>query len=107
MQAGAGRDGDTKILRGERGKRDIHFPCSADREQDWQPCPVDPYSAIRDNHTDILPRVHSHRASSPQGSFQQSVLPFHVSAWTNFCAPLFSHTHYSIGTVEMCDTDTV
>ena len=30
-----------QILRRERGQRIIHFPCSAaDREQDWQPCPV-------------------------------------------------------------------
>ena len=27
------------------------FPCSADHEQDWQPYPVDPYSAICDDHT--------------------------------------------------------
>ena len=30
-----------------------HFPCSADHEQDWQPHPVDPYSAICDDHTYI------------------------------------------------------
>ena len=28
----------------ERGQGNIHFPCSADPEQDWQPYPVDPYS---------------------------------------------------------------
>ncbi|CAN0212227.1 unnamed protein product, partial [Ascophyllum nodosum] len=27
-----------------------YFPCSADHGQDWQPYPVDPYSAICDNH---------------------------------------------------------
>ena len=31
-------------LRRERGQGNIHFPCSADHEQDWQPYPVDPYS---------------------------------------------------------------
>ena len=31
----------------------IHFPRSADHEQDWQPYPVDPYSAICDDHTYI------------------------------------------------------
>ena len=31
-----------------------HFPCSADHEQDWQPYPVDPYSAICDDHKYIL-----------------------------------------------------
>ena len=36
-----------------RGQGNIHFPCSADHEQDWQPYPVDPYSAICDDHTYI------------------------------------------------------
>ena len=31
----------------------MHFPFSADHEQDWQPYPVDPYSAICDDHTYI------------------------------------------------------
>ena len=34
-----------QILRHARGHGNIHFPCSADHEQDWQPYPVDPYSA--------------------------------------------------------------
>ena len=33
-----------QILRRERGQGDIHYPCSADHERDWQPYPVDPYS---------------------------------------------------------------
>ena len=38
-----GRDGTAEpvsgdqILRRERGQGNIHFPCSADHEQDWQP----------------------------------------------------------------------
>ena len=40
-----------QILRRERGQGNVHFPCSADQEQDWQPYPVDPYSAICDDHT--------------------------------------------------------
>ena len=35
-----------QILRDTRGQGNIHFPCSADHEQDWQPYPVDPYSDI-------------------------------------------------------------
>ena len=35
-----------QILRHEPGQRNISFPCSADHEQDWQPCPVDPYSCL-------------------------------------------------------------
>ena len=42
-----------QILRHARGQGKIHFPCSADHEQDWQPYPVDPYSAICDDHTYI------------------------------------------------------
>ena len=33
-----------QILRREREQGNIHFPCSADHVQDWQPYPVDPYS---------------------------------------------------------------
>ena len=42
-----------QILRHEGGQGNIHFPCSADHEHDWQPYPVDPYSAIYDDHTYI------------------------------------------------------
>ena len=50
------RDGTTEpvsrdqILRRERGQGKIHFPCSADHEQDWQPYLVDPHSATCDDH---------------------------------------------------------
>ena len=46
------RDGTVKfvsryqIFRCERGRGKKRFPCSADHEQDWQPYPVDPYSAV-------------------------------------------------------------
>ena len=40
-----------QILRHARGQGNINFPCSADHEQDWQPYPVDPYSAICHDHT--------------------------------------------------------
>ena len=33
-----------QILRRERGQGNIHLPCLADHEQDWQHYPVDPYS---------------------------------------------------------------
>ena len=40
-----------KILRRERGQGNIHFPCSADHGQDWQPYPVNPYSCYMCDHT--------------------------------------------------------
>ena len=39
-----------QILMHERGQGNIHFPCSADHEQDWQPYPVDPYSCYMYDH---------------------------------------------------------
>ena len=42
-----------QIPRHARGQGNVHFPCSADHEQDWQPYPVDPYSAICDDYTYI------------------------------------------------------
>ena len=43
-----------QTLRHERGQGSIHFLCSADHEQDWQPYPVDPYSCYMCYHTYIL-----------------------------------------------------
>ena len=43
-----------QVLRREPGRGNIHFPCPANHEQDWQPDPVDPYPAMREDHTYIL-----------------------------------------------------
>ena len=49
-----------QILRHARGQGNVHFPCSADHEQEWQPYPVDPYSAIIcDDHTYIHTYIHT------------------------------------------------
>ena len=40
-----------QFFRQERGQGNIHFSCSADHEQDWQPYPVDPYSCYMCDHT--------------------------------------------------------
>ena len=50
-QADAGRDGRTRLERPNSQTRTgtekhFHFPCSADHEQDWQPYPVNVYSAM-------------------------------------------------------------
>ena len=49
-----------QILRHVRGQGNINFSCSADHEQDWQPYPIDPYSAICDDHTYIHTYIHSY-----------------------------------------------
>ena len=71
-----------QILRHARGQGNVHFPCSADHEQDWQPYPVDPYSAICDDHTYIRTYfgslVSSMRATNPANvsvQFNGGILP--------------------------------
>ena len=49
-----------QILRHAREQGNIIFPCSADHEQDWQPYPVDPYSAICDDHSFIHTYIHTY-----------------------------------------------
>ena len=56
-----------QILRHARGQVNVHFPCSADHEQDWQPDPVDPYSAICDDHTYIHTYIHTAESPPAQG----------------------------------------
>ena len=56
-------------LRRERGQRNIHFPYSADYEQDWQPYPVDPYHAICDEHTYIHSSTHTSSPLPPKPGF--------------------------------------
>ena len=64
-----------KILRHVRGQGNIHFPCSADPEQDWQPYPVDPYSAICDEHTYIQQHIGEVRSKilNPERGFYRIV----------------------------------
>ena len=54
-QADAGRDSRTCLARpssqARTGTGKYHFRCLADHQQDWQPCLVDPHSAISDDHT--------------------------------------------------------
>ena len=60
-----------QILRRVRGQGNIHFYCSADHEQDWQPYTVDLYSAICDDHTYYLPllfQVHPFLARKAPGA---------------------------------------
>ena len=57
-----------QILRHARGQGNIHFPCSADHEQDWQPYPVDPYSAKCDDHTYTY--INTSRATSIDSDFK-------------------------------------
>ena len=90
-----------QILRHVRGQGNINFPCSADHEEDWQPCPVNPYSAISYDHTYIHTCM-----------YQFLCLSFSTPAIiiSNMC-----YTHSSIGGENreqhtymiMCDTDSI
>ena len=48
-----------QILRRQRGQRNIIFPCLTNDEQDWQRYPIDPYSALSDDHRYIY-TVHTY-----------------------------------------------
>ena len=48
-----------QILKREWGLGKCCFPCSADREQDWQPCQVDQYSLLK--VLDVLTIHNKHR----------------------------------------------
>ena len=61
-----------QILRHARGQWNIHFPCSADHEQDWQPYPVDPYSAICDDHTYTY--IHTYNKGKDQSGKDANLL---------------------------------
>ena len=104
-----------QILRHARGQGNVHFPCSADHEQDWQPYPVDPYSAICDDHTYIhtLPKGtklelgkgahlktpssanHTAAASQPTGRIAKAASWLHLSRVSPALHPPErpSHTH--------------
>ena len=54
-----------QILRRERGEGNIQYPCSADHEQDCQPYPVNPYSAVSDDHTYLFASHEDRVIASP------------------------------------------
>ena len=67
-----------KILRRIRGQGNMNFPCSADHEQDWQPCPVDPYSCYMCDHTYIHGST-GYGCQSCSWSAEQGNIFFHLS----------------------------
>ena len=44
---------DQILKKSEQGQKNVHFSCSADHWQVWQPYTIDPYPAKCDNHTYI------------------------------------------------------
>ena len=87
-QADAGSDGRTRLARpnsqARTGTGECYFPCSADHEQDWQPYPVDPYSAICDDH------AHIHTYIQKNG---KSLAPQTITQYTNFICVCFLLIH--------------
>ena len=80
-----------QILRHARGQGNISFPCSADHEQDWQPYPVDPYSAI------YVMTIHSGTLLRGQGNIngfpcsadhEQDWQPYPVDPYSAICDDL-------------------
>ena len=67
-----------QILRHARGQGNVHFLCSADHDQDWQPYPVDPYSAICDDHT----YIHTYEVLLYSGLYLFEYCCFHLISGT-------------------------
>ena len=78
-----------QILRHVRGQESIHFPCSADHEPDWQPYPVDPYSAVCGDHT--YRHIHIYISVVGDVQMRDSCDPVGVSD----CSPLAIHQSLS------------
>ena len=89
------RDGTTEpisrdqIFRHARGQMNIHFPCSADHEQDWQPYPVDPYSAICDDHTYY---IHSDDRAGLRGYVQFNKY-IYIHTYIHACIHTYIHRY--------------
>ena len=85
-----------QILRHARGQGSVHFPCSADHEQDWQPYPVDPYSALCDDHTyihTVIPLFNS----STVFQYANIMFPWIPSLEANYIHTVYEYTRkYSI-----------
>ena len=71
-----------QILRRVRGQGNIYFPCSADHEQDWQPYPVDLYSAICDDHTCIRESVGAQKCELRRRRWMGKSLAEAAKGWT-------------------------
>ena len=89
-----------QILRRERGQGNIHFSCSADHVQDWQPYPVDPYSRYMCDHTvsHFLP-MRGHAMPHVIGHDQSHLIPQRCQSQPN-CSGHLRHrlqTHLPLG----------
>ena len=100
-----------QILRHEREQGNIHFSCSADHVQDWQPDPVDPYHCYMCDHTLLcmvearsvhVKNTHTHthcRESTGTGPTVLKIIPVTGAASSGMtvtmdqliCASLFLH----------------
>ena len=73
-----------QFLRHELGQGKIHFPCSADHEQDWSSYPVDHSLAICDAHTYIHTIVASSDIFPHNKEFYLQCLLYTVSSVVMF-----------------------
>ena len=84
-----------QILRHARGQGNAHFPCSADHEQDWQPYPVDPYSAICDDHT----YIHTYSAICDDHTYIHTLLyVMTIHTYIHICRTIHTYYRDSAGT---------
>ena len=88
-----------QILRHARGQGNVHFTCSADHEQDWQPYPVDPYSAICDDHT----YIYTYNIAEDPSSVPQTIQDTTVSSLTELKQRVPDQTELRISQIRIVD----
>ena len=86
-----------QIHRRKRGEGNIFFPCSVDHEQDWQPYPVDPYSAMCTYlHLSLCGVMGSIKCRGRSGILPATYCFFlhPIKGHLQFCSTFFSFTEF-------------
>ena len=89
----------------ELGQGKIHFPCSADHEQDWSPYPVDPSLAMCDDHTyihTIIVTINSLDIFPHSKEFYLQCLLYTVSSVVIILIVIFFYLAENIEAITFC-----
>ena len=100
QRADAGRDGRAEIVSRdqissrERRQGKYHFSCSADHKQDWQPYPVDLYSAESAAHTYLhTSKIRQKTRERRQKKYNFSCSADHEQNWQPYSDKSADHTY--------------
>ena len=83
-----------QTLRRKRGQGKVHFPCSSDHEQDWQPYPVDPYSC----YTWYVMTIHTCYTQEIMSAHPKSAIL--INGWSTLSRTLYCRFTIAVGLIE-------